>query len=228
MKTILSKAINGIDWNTPESISYILHNKGNHEVFFVENIQLYLNEISKLKFFSGKLIDGVRKRKVDLIEHNNNINGNHFIVDAESKMKIQVARLIDFGHCVTSQPSDYNINKTLTDIRKRTVTQKLTNDYYTVQIVMDINKAKLLTKEKITIDDNEKTIEGKFEIIDGDYQKLDADYVKIPFHLSDGANNITIYFYICGPFNSESWQSINETFKNYKTLKGKSLAVFNS
>lgn len=228
MKKLLSDAINGIDWNTPESLAYILHSKGQQKALFVENILLYLEQVTKLDFFSKKLIDGVRKQKVDIIEVNNDIESNHFIINPESKEKIAVARLIDLGQNVLSQPADYNINKTLSDIKKRTVTQKISNEYYTIQVLLDITKPKNVKREEGDTEENEKIKAEKLIAIENDYKKLDPDHVKLNFKLSDDINHVNVSVFICGGFNTSSWETIDKSFADYKTLKGHRLPIFQS
>jgi len=225
MKEILAEAINGIDWNVPESLSYILHNKRSHETYYRDNILNYLTLVSELKFHKEKLIDGVKHQKIDLIEENPSFESNHFIIEPSTKEKIPVVRFIEFGHNGITQPHEYNINKSLSDIKKRLLTQELKNELFTVQIVLDIKKQTKQKTDTTISTDSLVDNSSKIKSIDADYLKLDPEYVKIPIHLNDGANIIDLYFYICGPFNKDSWTGIQDEFKTYKTTKGQALNI---
>ncbi|MDA3892942.1 MAG: hypothetical protein PF517_14875 [Salinivirgaceae bacterium] len=225
MKTILSYAINAINWNTVATINHILHTKRKHETFFQDQILEHLNQVNKLDFIKGKLIDGVKSQKIDLIEVNPSIPTHHFVLEPNTKKQILVSRLIEFGHNSTHQPQEYNINKTLSDIKKRTISQKLKNDLYTVQVVLDIRKQKKIKKELLEASENLVDNSSKLQSIETDYIKLDSEHRKIHISLNQESDVIDIYFYICGPFNSSSWEFITKVFKDYKTAKGALLKV---
>ena len=224
MKNIISNAIDKIDWLHEGVIDHIKNNKRKHEEYYRDKIFDFLCTNSNTIYYKEKEINLIRGQRVDLIEIGFETFLRDFIYDNIKNQQLPVSRIVEFGHNNSCQSKDYHINKSLSDIKKRTYGQKL-NNLYTVQVIPDIKK---IRQEECYLSKTYGTLTGNSHLIkeiDKDFNRLDPYFVKKTVPVLTASEQIDIHFYICGPFSDCHWNLIVNNFLDYLTTKGKRLKI---